>query len=132
MQPLHAVADREMADRLWPEVTSHSYAWRGLERAGATLAFGSDAPVEDASPLLGIDAATGWRARAGWFPEQAVSRRTAIRAYTLGAAFSAGTEKLLGSLAPGKQCDLTVIDGKGRDARVLATVVAGRLTWRRA
>ncbi len=132
MQPLHAVADRDMADREWPRVTSHSYAWRGLERAGARLAFGSDAPVEDASPLLGIDAATQWRKRAGWFPEQAVSRASAIRAYTLGAAFSSGTERILGSLSVGKQCDLTVIDGVGPDAIVLATVVAGRVTWRRA
>ena len=132
MQPLHAVADREMADREWPLVTSHSYAWRGLEKAGATLAFGSDAPVEDASPLLGIDAATSWRRRARWFPEQALSRTSAIRAYTLNAAFSVGTEKTLGSLAPGKQCDLTFIAGEGPEARVLATVVAGRITWRRA
>ena len=132
MQPLHAVADREMADREWPAVTSYSYAWRGLEQAGARLAFGSDAPVEDASPLLGIDAATGWRRRAAWHPELAVSRASALRAYTLGAAFSAGTERTLGSLARGKQCDLTVVEGTGPNARVMATVVGGRITWRRA
>lgn len=132
MQPLHAVADREMADREWPGVTSHSYAWRGLEAAGATLAFGSDAPVENASPLLGIDAASAWRRRVGWFPDQALSRASAIRAYTLGAAFAAGTESYLGSLRPGKQCDLSVIEGRGVEARVLLTAVGGRVTWRRA
>ncbi len=31
-------------------------------------------PVEDPSPLRGIDAATTWRARAGWHPELAISR----------------------------------------------------------
>src|SRR3979490_3414879 len=27
MQPIHAVADREMADAMWPGVVRHSYAW---------------------------------------------------------------------------------------------------------
>src|SRR4029077_10038031 len=66
MQPIHAVADRELADQYWPGVAAHSYAWVALERAGVRLAFGSDAPVETADPLLGIDAATAWRRRAGW------------------------------------------------------------------
>ena len=41
MQPIHAVADRELADAIWPQVTAYSYAWRALERAGVRLAFGS-------------------------------------------------------------------------------------------
>src|SRR3984893_1339195 len=73
MQPIHAVADRELADKNWPGVTAHSYAWGALDVAGARLAFGSDAPVETADPMLGIDAATGWRRRANWHPELAVS-----------------------------------------------------------
>src|SRR5207302_3785787 len=79
MQPIHAVADRELADREWPAVTGHSYAWRPLLDAGAVLAFGSDAPVEDAAPLLGIDAASGWRRRAGWHPELAITRAAEVR-----------------------------------------------------
>ncbi|MDQ6917758.1 MAG: amidohydrolase [Candidatus Dormibacteraeota bacterium] len=126
MQPIHAVADRELADREWPAVAAHSYAWRPLLDGGAVLAFGSDAPVEDAAPLLGIDAATGWRKRAGWHPELAIRRAAAIRAYTAGAAYAAGTEKSLGRLAPGMLSDLTFVDGD----HVMGTVVGGRVTWR--
>jgi predicted amidohydrolase YtcJ len=126
MQPIHAVADRELADRLWPDVTAHSYAWRALERAGARLAFGSDAPVESADPMLGIDAATAWRRRARWHPELAVTRASALRAYTTGAAYAVGMEADLGSLRPGKLCDMTVVD----DGRVMATIVGGMVSWR--
>jgi predicted amidohydrolase YtcJ len=126
MQPIHAVADRELADRIWPGVTAHSYAWRALERAGARLAFGSDAPVESADPILGIDAATAWRRRARWHPELAVTRASALRAYTSGAAFAVGMEADLGSLRPGKLCDMTVV----HDGRVTATIVGGLVSWR--
>jgi predicted amidohydrolase YtcJ len=127
VQPIHAVADRELADRYWPSVTAHSYAWRALERAGARLAFGSDGPVESADPMLGIDAATAWRRRAGWHPELAVTRASALRAYTAGAAYAVGMEQELGSLRPGKLCDLTVVDD---DGRVTATIVGGSVSWR--
>lgn len=127
MQPVHAVADRELADSLWPSVVGHSYAWRALERAGVRLAFGSDAPVETADPLAGIDAATAWRKRVGWHPELALSRPSALRAYTAGAAFAVGMEKESGALRAGKLCDLTIVDGD----RVTATVVGGRVSWQR-
>jgi predicted amidohydrolase YtcJ len=127
MQPIHAVADRELADAMWPSVTQHAYAWRALERAGVTLAFGSDAPVETADPIAGIEAATTWRRTAKWHPELALTRASALRAYTAGAAFAAGMEKDAGSLRPGKLCDMTVVDG----GRVVATVCGGRVTWQK-
>ncbi len=127
MQPIHAVADRELADAYWPTVSGHAYAWGALERAGARLAFGSDAPVETADPLLGIDAATDWRRRAKWHPDLAVSRAPALRAYTSGAAFAVGMENDLGALTRGMLCDLTVVD----EGRVVATVVGGRVSWLR-
>jgi predicted amidohydrolase YtcJ len=127
MQPIHAVADRELAESQWPEVTKHAYAWRALERAGVRLAFGSDAPVEPADPLGGIDAATTWRRQAKWHPELALTRASALRAYTSGAAYAVGMENELGALRPGKLCDLTVVD----DGRVVATIAGGRVTWRR-
>jgi predicted amidohydrolase YtcJ len=127
MQPIHAVADRDLADKYWPKVAAHSYAWGALERAGARLVFGSDAPVETADPLLGIDAATSWRRRADWHPELAVSRAKALRAYTSGAAYAVGMEQQVGSLRLGKLCDITVVDDDG----VVATIVGGNVSWRR-
>jgi len=127
MQPIHAVADRELADQYWPNVAAHVYAWGALERAGAQLAFGSDAPVETADPLLGIEAATSWRRQARWHPELALSRSAALRAYTTSAAFAVGMENDLGALKPGMFCDLTVVDA----GKVTATVVGGRVSWRR-
>jgi predicted amidohydrolase YtcJ len=127
MQPIHAVADRELADQNWPEVASHAYAWGSLERAGARLAFGSDAPVESADPWLGIDAATQWRRRAKWHPELAISKAKALRAYTSGAAYAVGMEQQAGSLRLGKLCDITVVDDEG----VAATIVGGKISWRR-
>lgn len=127
MQPIHAVADRELADAEWPAVTHNAYAWRALERAGVRLAFGSDAPVEPADPLAGIEAATTWRRSAKWHPELALTRTSALRAYTAGAAYAAGMEGDLGSLRPGRLCDMTVVD----DGQVIATVADGRVTFRR-
>lgn len=127
MQPIHAVADRELADREWRARAAYAYAWGALARAGAVLAFGSDAPVETADPLLGLDAAVGWRKRVGWHPELSLSPAEGLAAYTRGAAFAAGLERRLGKLAPGYLCDLTVVDDRG----VSATVVGGRLVFRR-
>jgi predicted amidohydrolase YtcJ len=127
MQPIHAVADRDLADLYWPKVSGHSYAWGALAREGARLAFGSDAPVETADPLAGIEAATIWRRQARWHPELAVSRASALRAYTSGGAYAVGMERDLGTLRPGKLCDMTVVDA----GRVVATVVGGQVSFLR-
>src|SRR6202011_2982865 len=121
------VADHELVDEYWPRVTAHAYAWGALERAGTRLAFGSDAPVETADPLAGIEAATVWRRKAKWHPELAVSAAAARRAYTGNAAYAVGMEKDAGSLRPGKLCDMTVID----EGRVVATVVGGEASFLR-
>lgn len=127
MQPIHAVADREMADEVWGKTAQNAYAWRALADAGVPLAFGSDAPVESPDPLLGLDAATSWRSRVGWYPELALSATRALDAYTAGIAFAAGMERECGRIAPGLRCDLTVVN----DGQVVATVVDGTLIYRR-
>jgi len=124
MQPVHAVSDRELADREWAGRTAHAYAWRPLQDAGAVLAFGSDAPVETASPWPGLAAATIWRKQARWHPELALTRSQALRAYTVGVAYAAGMEREVGRLRPGFRCDLTIV----KDGGPLATVVGGRVS----
>ena len=127
MQPIHAVADRGLVEQYWPKVSAHSYAWGALERAGARVAFGSDAPVESADPMAGIEAAAFWRRKVDWHPALAVSRAAALRAYTSGAAYAVGMEKDTGTLRPGKLCDVTVVD----EGRVVATVVGGQVSFLR-
>jgi hypothetical protein len=136
MQPSHAPADRDAADAAWGARTRTAYAWRALRDGGATLAFGSDAPIEELDPLAGLHAAVNRTAdaRPAWHPEQALDPRAALEAFTLGPAMAAGWERRLGTLAPGRQADLTVLDGDpvtgppeeiGRIG-VVATMVGGR------
>ena len=116
MQPIHATQDWEMAERYWGERCATGYAWRSLLEAGALLAFGSDCPVENLNPLLGIHAAVtrcccdGAPCPEGWYPEQRLTVTEAVHAYTQGAARAVGLDDRLGSLAPGKLADLVVLD----------------------
>lgn len=114
MQPIHAVSDMQMADDFWGERAANAYGWRTQLEHGAVLAFGSDAPVESPNPFWGLHAAvTRQRAdgtpKGGWYPEQRLSRREALVAYTQGPAFIAGMEDRLGKLAPGYLADLLVL-----------------------
>jgi hypothetical protein len=143
MQPIHATSDMDMAEHHWGRRCALAYAWRSLLDSGATLAFGSDCPVETLDPLPGIHAAvTRRRANGqpgldGWIPAQRLSVEETVRAYTLGAAEASGEAHVKGSLAPGKLADLVVLShdifqgdpGQILDTRVEMTVVAGQIVY---
>ncbi len=60
MQPLHKADDgRYAGDRLGADRVKTSYAFRDLIDSGARVAFGSDWPVVDVNPFLGMWAAVG-------------------------------------------------------------------------
>ena len=136
MQPSHAPSDRDVADAAWGSRVVTAYAWRALRDAGATLAFGSDAPIEELDPLAGLHAAVNRTVdeRPAWHPEQALDPRAALEGFTIGPAVAAGRERRLGTLAPGRLADLTVLDGDPvagppeaiRRIGVVATMVGGR------
>lgn len=144
MQPIHATSDMQMADSYWGERARYSYAWRTLLNSGATLVFGSDAPVEPIEPLLGIYAAVARRrpdgtpGPAGWYPEQKLTMQETIHAFTMGAAITSGQETTQGSLTPGKLADLTIFDrdifaispDELLDVKIEGTVVNGRFCHR--
>jgi hypothetical protein len=116
MQPIHATSDMQMADRYWGDRVRLAYAWRSQLQAGAVLAFGSDAPVEDPNPFLGLHAAVtrqrtdGAPSPDGWTPGERLTLDEAIRSYTFGPAYCAYVEGQQGALALGSFADLLVLD----------------------
>jgi predicted amidohydrolase YtcJ len=131
----HAPSDRDLADRLW-EGRDGAYAYRSLLDAGAVLANGSDAPVEELDPLLGIRAGVlrTLDSREAWRPEQAVTVAEALEATCVAPARLAGDEDRRGTLSPGKLADVVVLDRDPLDCppeelaeiEVVATMLGGR------
>ena len=124
MQPSHAISDLFFAPRrLGMDRLAGAYAWQSLLKSGCIIAGGSDAPVERGEPMIEFYAAVARRplpskgeglpaealAKAGWHPEQAVSREQALKMFTLWPAYAAFEEKEKGSIEPGKLADLTVL-----------------------
>ena len=144
MQPIHATSDMHAADNFWgAERVPLAYAWRIQLEQGATLAFGSDAPVESPNPFWGIHAAVTRRRPdgspnpEGWVPAQKLSRREAVQAYTLGPAYAAGQESKSGKIASGHLADLIVLDDDPFTCeeenfltmQTSATMVGGEWVW---
>jgi hypothetical protein len=145
MQPVHATSDMGMAERFWGERAAFSYAWRTQLAHRATLAFGSDAPVESPNPFWGLHAAVTRRAADGspgvdgWYPEQCLSLHEALLGFTQGPAYTAGMEYRLGKLAPGYLADLLVLERDPfavepealRDLLPAAVMVGGRWVYKK-
>lgn len=115
VQPIHAIDDMDTADRFLGARGAHMYNFRSLIESGALVAFGSDAPVADPNPFVGIHAALV-RQRVErlpappWYADECITLEQAIYAYTLGAARAAGWERSIGSITPGKRGDVIVLD----------------------
>lgn len=114
-QPTHATSDMPWAEaRLGPERVKFAYAWRSVIDAGGKVAFGSDFPVEDPNPMLGLYAArTRTDAKGsppgGWMPEQKVTGDEALAGFTKGAAYAAFAEDRRGVLKEGFDADFVVL-----------------------
>jgi predicted amidohydrolase YtcJ len=147
VQPIHATSDMLMVDRHWgPERARGAYAFRSFLHSGAALVFGSDAPVEPYSPLIGIHAAVtrrradGTPGADGWQGAERISVAQAVDAYTRWPAYAAGEESYRGSITPGKVADLVLLsqDIFSSDpmeilsTQVEMTVLDGQVVWRRA
>lgn len=142
VQPFHAVADRDIAERYWGKRHRRAYAYRTMQQMGIPLALGSDAPVEIFDPLRILHAATMRNdtvtpERPPWLPDQALPLAQALWGYTLGAAYAGAEEDTKGSLTVGKLGDavilrediLNVPQEKMRNNGVEATILGGKVVY---
>ena len=145
MQPYHEADDgRWAAKRIGPNLIKGTYAFRSLLATGARLTFGSDWTVAPIDPLLGIQAAVtrqtlDGKNPEGWVPEQKIPVEDALRCYTVNNAYAVFAEKRRGILKPGFLADIVVVNQdltripatRIGQARVVATIVGGRVVYRR-
>ncbi|MBY4110434.1 amidohydrolase family protein [Rhodococcus fascians] len=128
VQPQHAMADRDIAEDLWAGRRSVAYGYGSLHRSGATLLFGSDAPVSPPEPLAGVAAAV-FRTdddRPPWRAEESVPLDAALQAASGGRA----------ALRVGDVADIVVLEEHPAhrsvhdlaETEIRATVCAGTLT----
>lgn len=131
VQPAHAAEDRDIAEHHWAGRTGNAYPYGAVLAAGGRLEFGSDAPVSALNPWYVMASAITRSIddRPAWHPEHALTLPQALAACTDGRT----------TVATGDPGDLVLIaDDLTRltpeqltDVTVLATAMAGRITYAR-
>jgi hypothetical protein len=144
MQGVHCPSDRPWAvARLGPErIREGAYAWRKLVASGARILNGTDAPVEDVSPIQNFHATVtrqdaNGQPPGGFDPDQKLTRDEALRTLTLEGAYGNFEEQTKGALAPGMLADLAVLSQDLLSApddalvrtEVVMTIVDGRVVY---
>jgi predicted amidohydrolase YtcJ len=118
--------------RLGWERAKRMNPFNSIIKAGITLAFGSDGMPF--GPLEGIVGALTHPE-----PNERLTLRQALLAYTQGAAFACGIESQVGTIAPGKLADLVVLShlnneeafvNEWQGVKVIAVFVSGKLEFR--
>ena len=143
VQPRFTVSDFPwLADRVGEHRVKYACAWQKLKNAGVHIAGGSDAPIEPVSPLMGIHAAHTRRGPhsegEGYGPEERLSALDSVVLFTKGAAFAAGQEDRFGTIAQGREADLTILSkdivnpscpDDILESEVLYTIVGGEIAY---
>ncbi len=143
MQAIHCTSDAVfVVQRLGQRRAGEgAYVWRSLIDSGVVLCNGTDAPVEDISPIKCFYSSVTRKLSTGveFFPEQCMTREEALRSYTLQAAYAAFEEDLKGSITPGKLADLVVLSrdimkcpaNEIPNTKVDMTIVGGKIVFKR-
>lgn len=136
-QPLHATLDglANWSKLLGPERAPLGWAARSLSAAGAHLASGSDWPVLPLDPLASLRAAIR---RPGIHADEQLTLKSAINAWTSGAAWASFDDHRKGTLKPGMLADLVILStdifagpAELDAAEVVMTVFDGTVVYKR-
>ncbi len=142
MQLLWATAESYTEELVKPYISAAAYQYqypaRSLHQAGATIAGASDWPVSSPNPWNAIAQASTRKGPLGVLNSaESIDRESMFYAYTLNAAKALRLDQRIGSLAPGKQADLIVLDRdvfsvsdeELFDTQVLQTYFAGKRVY---
>jgi predicted amidohydrolase YtcJ len=137
-----ASANTDAIDKVKPYLEPGIYRWmypvRSLLHQGAIIAGASDWSVTTPNVFQAIYQAETRRGPQGVLDaSQCVPREVMLYAYTRNAALAMGQLDQIGSIAPGKQADLVMLDrdlltvpaDEMKETRVLWTMVAGRKVY---
>jgi predicted amidohydrolase YtcJ len=145
VQPTHAISDMPWAgDRLGGERLPTAYAYKKLLGQNGWIALGTDFPVEAINPLATFYAAVARKDKDGhpengFLPENKLSRKEALMGMTAWAAKSVFWEKEKGSLEPGKDADIIILDKdimkipekELPNVNIIFTIVKGKAVYKK-
>jgi predicted amidohydrolase YtcJ len=109
---LYALGDKYAEIGLGPERASHMVRLGSLVRHGVPVSLHSDFTMAPAEPLRLAWVAANRKTADGTLmaPDERLSREQALRAITIDAAHLIRMEDEIGSIAPGKRADFTVLE----------------------
>ena len=122
--------------RLGKERCKYTYPMRSILDGGVMLISGSDCPIEDPSPILGLHALVN---RNGFVPEQCITMEEALKTYTINAAYGAFEDDVKGSIEVGKLADLVILDknpleidkDRIKGIQVVETIIRGKSIFKK-
>jgi len=145
VQPTHATSDMYwLNERIGPKRAKLAYAYKELLNRSNVIAFGTDFPVEDISPIMTFYSAVA-RKDINGYPdkgfqiENSVSRLDALYAMTSHGAYANFEEDEKGSIEVGKFADFIILDNDlitSPEKRIpltniVATFINGELVFNR-
>ena len=103
------------------------------------IAAGSDFPIVDPNPLVGVYAAVARVSEGNMtvLEEEGIEKYEALCMYTMGGAIANFEEDIKGSISPGKLADLVLLSEdpltvgaeKIKDIQVTMTILEGQVVW---
>jgi predicted amidohydrolase YtcJ len=137
VQPSHFVSDYAMAKSRLGSRTKFAYPWKSFLDLGTLICAGSDFPVENPNPLMGIDAFINRRSfdLEQKFADETIPLDLALKSYTSFPRISLGEKEI--QISSGNEGTLTILDThffetpktEIRKAKVVATIVKGNLIY---